>query len=130
MKKNLSIFIFALLTPLLALAHDVPVYTDANRPIMQGADQSEFVIQLNANPSTGYAWFLKSYDPNYIKVIQHQYIQPKRTLPGAGGIEEWKFQLTPMALAAPHRFSIEFVYARAWESNASLKPTVFHIVTR
>src|SRR5688572_26918223 len=99
MNKNLLMLLLILVAPSLTLARDLPIYNEVKQQIIQTANQPEFVIQLNSNPSTGYSWFLRPCDPNYIKVIQHQYIaSAKKGLIGAGGIEEWKFQLTKLAL--------------------------------
>ncbi len=132
MNKNLWILLglFMLMTPLLVAAYDIPVYTEANRQIVQNANQAEFTIRLDSNPSTGYSWFLKPCDPNYIKVVQHQYIaNTNKSLIGAGGVEMWRFRLSKMALTTPHIFNIEFVYARAWENKPGVKTVVFQVAT-
>lgn len=130
MKKYLLLWVILVLS-LSGFAKSIPmpVYTNPDQTILQSASQPTFVIQLKSNPTTGYSWFFKKYDPNYVKVVQHCYFPPEKARPGAGGVEEWKFQLTPLAFTASHRLSIELAYARPWETKVVPKTIVFHIVT-
>lgn len=130
MKKYLLLWVILIL-PLLSFAKNIPIpiYTNPDQTILQSTNQPTFVIRLKSNPTTGYSWFLKKYDPDYIKIVQQQYFPPEKALPGAGGIEEWKFQLTPLAFTAPHSLSIELAYARPWETKVVPKTIVFHIIT-
>lgn len=110
-------------------AGTLPVYTETERTIKQGADQPLFVIQLKSNPTTGYSWFLEPYDHKFIQLVEHWYVPSKKTLAGAGGTEQWQFQLTKEAFTAPHTLFIKLSYRRPWETQPASKSVVFEIKT-
>lgn len=85
-------------------------------------------FQLPSNPTTGYSWFLTSYNKNLLTLIKHQYfpISAGKTcakpLIGAGGYEVWQFKATKNALKAPQITYIKLIYARPWEIKANSLP--------
>jgi predicted secreted protein len=74
-----------------------------------------FTAALKSNPSTGYAWMIKSVsDENIIKPTANTYLSEgsgEQPLVGQGGSEYWQFQ----ALQAGTTL-LQMVYARPWES--------------
>lgn len=90
----------------------------ATKPIVVTSRSPEFTITLKSNPTTGYSWFLKDYNSSVLKPISQKYHPPKKTLPGAGGSEVWKFKVNPQAFAVPQITKIELVYARPWEASS------------
>ena len=94
-------------------------------------------LTLPSNPTTGYSWFLISYDKSLLKLISHKYTtsNSNKKLVGAGGYETWKFQATQNALKAPHITYVKLVYARPWEIKANslpadLKSTTIYVVVK
>ena len=72
---------------------------------------------LKSNPTTGYRWLIKTYDPQLLTLNKHIYQAHTTTLMGAGGVELWTFTATPLALSAPHKSEIIFIYVRPWEKE-------------
>ena len=113
----------------LLFANTSPVYSETQKAIMVQAKQPVFTIQLQANRTTGYSWFLLDYPRDFIEPQSYRYEAPKTSLVGAGGIEWWTFRVKPEAFIVPQQLHIQFVYARPFESNPALKPLVFQIST-
>lgn len=136
MKNFLVTTFFSILLSLTFVSHplfakSIPIYSEEDKKIIQTKNQPEFMIQLQSNPTTGYSWFLKSYDKNYIRVIRHAFVSSYgRRLIGGGGVEQWTFQLTPEAFSAPHLLTIKLVYERPWESNDVPDSRVFQVMTQ
>ena len=74
-----------------------------------------FVVTLNSNPSTGYAWMIKNVsDENIFKPIANTYLVEdfeNQPLVGRGGQEFWQFQALQAGTA-----QLQMAYARPWES--------------
>ena len=68
-----------------------PVFDESHVSILVTADQTQFLIQLNANPSTGYSWFLRDYDDRLITPTQYRFEPAKNKLVGAPGVAVWTF---------------------------------------
>ncbi|OGT22759.1 MAG: hypothetical protein A3C55_06110 [Gammaproteobacteria bacterium RIFCSPHIGHO2_02_FULL_42_13] len=92
-----------------------------------------YTVKLSSNATTGYAWFIKSYDSNLLVLQSHRYVAPKTLRVGAGGYEIWVFAPTH-ALKAPHVIPVTFVYARSWELKSgtakNLQTKTVNIVTQ
>lgn len=110
----------ALITLLLQipLAFADPEITPEDKPLVVSREKGEFTIRLPSNPTTGFSWFLLSYDYQLLKVTSHQLVVPEKKLVGAGGYEEWKFTLTDVAKVAPTITEVEIIYARPGEAKA------------
>lgn len=98
-------------------------------------------FQLPSNPTTGYSWFLTSYDKNLLTLVRHQYFPVSagknhtKPLLGAGGYEVWQFKATKNALKAPQITYVKLIYARPWEIKAyslpkNLKSTTIYAVIK
>ncbi|WP_235603146.1 protease inhibitor I42 family protein [Piscirickettsia litoralis] len=57
-----------------------------------------FEIKVPANPTTGYLWFLKSYNHNLIEAVKHRYDAPKTNMVGSPGKDVWTFKAKPAFL--------------------------------
>lgn len=125
------ISVFAVGFMSLAQAENIasPTYTDPGKTIIVSQKKPQFTILLDANPTTGYSWFLNNYNPQFIKVIHHVYRPPISQIAGAGGKEEWTFAVNPMAFTAPHIIQIELLYARPWDLHDQSKSLVFTVIT-
>ena len=111
---KLIVFSLALLYFNVAIAADV--YSEDKTAFIINANQPEFSIKLKSNPTTGYSWFLRSYDGNLVKPVKHAFIPPTDTkLVGAPGYEVWTFKMKPEAFEVPLQTVMRFVYARPWE---------------
>ncbi len=88
-------------------------------------------LTLPSNPTTGYSWFLISYNKSLLNLIGHKYTTSNnnKKLVGAGGYEAWKFRATRAALKAPHITYIKLAYARPWEIKANSLPKDLKITT-
>lgn len=108
----------------------IPVYAENKTAISVSSNQSEFIVQLKSNPTTGYSWFLREYDKNLLEPIKHvfQAAQDKK-LVGAPGYELWTFRVKPAGFTVPQQTMIRFVYARPWETNNSSTQIVFSVTT-
>jgi len=80
-----------------------------------------YVLQLPSNPTTGYSWFLLSYDHNLLTLNSHRFVPPAKQIPGAGGHEEWTFVITHAALSGSYVTHIRLIYARPWEIQKGIQ---------
>lgn len=107
-----------------ALAH-------ANDPMSVNVDkkQSSFVINLPANPTTGYQWSLVQFDRELLSLTSSLYQKPDTKLIGAGGNMLYTFSLNK-GKAYPKTSEIIFKYARPWEKAqmASWQKVIVHFV--
>jgi predicted secreted protein len=95
------------------------IITDLNKPIVINQNHATFTVQLAANPSTGFNWFLQAgYPIELIQPIHHAYKSPTQKLNGASGVEEWTFKVSDLALKVPTQIHIKFNYQRQWEKQA------------
>jgi inhibitor of cysteine peptidase len=109
----ITLFLFSLAW--FAYAQNIPVYQDTKQTISVFSKRPQFIIKLKSNPTTGYSWFLEPYNTSAIKLLKRQFIPAKQKLIGAGGFEQWTFQLHPSAFIAPQSLIISLVYKRPWE---------------
>lgn len=97
------------------------VFSSPNTPIKVQANQTEFTLTLQSNPSTGYSWFLTEYDNQLITSVSHQFIAPDSKLIGAPGYEIWTFKLTPTAFVVSQSTTVVMEYARPWDKSSGSK---------
>ena len=93
--------------------------TDVSKPIHITSNQQTLVLRLKSNPTTGYSWFLKSYDKDLLKLQSHHFIATSTPLAGAPGVEEWIFYIEPYAFVAPQLSEIHLTYARPWDLSGA-----------
>jgi inhibitor of cysteine peptidase len=94
--------------------------------------QSVFTLQLKANATTGYQWFLEDYNPTYFTFLGYQYIAPNHTstdpnapkLVGAPGLAQFKFQVNPSFHQGPLTSTIHLVYGQPWNMTATTGTTI------
>jgi len=104
------------------------VYTDPKKPIIVGKSADNFTIELQANPTTGYMWFLKNFNDDLIAIDSHHYVPPKDKQLGAAGTDVWKFVIDTDAINAPQLMELEFVYTKPWNLS-NQKSKVFTVLT-
>jgi len=89
---------------------------DLTKPLIINKNQTQIVIRLTANATTGFKWFLKDYNAAYLTPTEHHYLPPQNTkLMGAPGTETFTFHVNQKAATVPQTGTIHFVYARPWE---------------
>ncbi len=105
------------------------VLTDVTKPILLSPGQKTLIINLQSNPTTGYSWFLKGgYDHNFILIHAHQYLAPSSKLIGAGGVDQWVFDVNPEIFVAPISTTLNFVYKKPWE-NTDAKTLAVEVIS-
>ncbi len=112
----------------------IPVYMENTKNISVTEKQPMFSFRLKSNPTTGYSWFLREYNANFITPVKHDFQAPERKLPeiklmGASGYETWTFLVKPAAFQVPQQIKIRLIYMRPWESDDSAKQVVLSIAT-
>ena len=95
---------------------EIPVLTekDAGREVIL-KNGAEFMIQLPANPTTGYSWsVMVSPLDLLVQEKPSRYVASDHAghLVGAGGSECWQFRFVKPGCA-----KLSFAYARPWEKG-------------
>lgn len=92
-------------------------------------NQSSFVVNLPANPTTGYQWSVLKFDKDLLTLSDSVYQKPETQLIGAGGHMLYTFTLNK-SKAYPDTTKLVFKYARPWEKNStgSMQKVVVHFV--
>ncbi len=88
-----------------------------------------FKLELKANHTTGYRWFLGQIDEHLIEPIKQVYQPDDGELMGSGGKEVWTFKVNPKAFAFPKVMTVEMIYARPWALEETARTKTFRIVT-
>ena len=110
---KLGLFFICFFYSLMSYSADIiTIYVNKNR--------KDFVVNLPANPTTGFQWALVNYDKKRLHLINNHYTPKKTQLIGSGGQMEFRFGLNKNNIY-PEKTNIVFRYARTWEkSSASL----------
>jgi predicted secreted protein len=67
-------------------------FTDKGGDLSVDAKRA-FVIALESNPSTGYAWEMtEKPDAKIVKLAKQRYVEPKESAPGTPGTERFRFR--------------------------------------
>lgn len=105
-------------------------YTEDKLAVTVTPDKPTFFIQLKSNPTTGFMWYLRSYDATVLQPVKHAFVAPEnKKLIGAPGFEVWTFRVKPAGFAVPMQTQVRFVYGRAWEADGQAKQVVFQVTT-
>lgn len=134
-KKLLNIIILILTITFSLIAFSATknntIYTEDEPNVVVDAKHPEFTIKLKSNPTTGYTWFLREYDMNFIIPIKHYFQKPeKKEALGAPGFEFWTFRVKPAGFIVPQQTLIRFNYARPWERADNPTQTAFLVTMR
>jgi predicted secreted protein len=81
-------------------------------------------VTLSANATTGYAWFIASYNHRWVRSVSAVYRPPVSTLIGAPGQSVWTFKISPSAFTAPHVITIKMLYMQPWNLHSAIKKTI------
>jgi inhibitor of cysteine peptidase len=131
MKRVLVILAMVLLTaPLLTgcgAGKAVPTFTDSTQTINAKLNQ-EFIIALEANPTTGYDW-QPVFDSVFISQVKKDYQQDDNNgqpLMGQGGTDYFTFKAIKTGEA-----KITLTYFRPWETpKTEDQQKVFNIIIK
>jgi inhibitor of cysteine peptidase len=128
MRKKFLLCWATLIFPLLSIASE-KIYTAKNTTIVVSAQQPQFTIQLKANPTTGFSWFLKEHNDRTVEPLKHHFQPAKNSrLIGTPGYEEWTFKVKNPAFTASQQTTLVFIYARPWEKAKSATQVVFTVL--
>lgn len=105
-------------------SEEVKVYTDPAGTVEVNTNK-EFIVTLEANPTTGYFW-QASYDGNILKLVDKTYKQNDARTPmvGVGGIDTFRFKAVKAGST-----EILFTYKRPWESEIG-KQVTFKVMVK
>lgn len=105
-------------------------FTNPVKPIIVKKSQPSFSIILQASPTTGYAWVLKSYDDTLITPVKQEFHPAfNKKLMGAPGYEKWTFQIKNSGFIVAHITNISLAYMRSWETQ-DFQTTTFKVITQ
>ncbi len=105
----------------------IPTYAEDKLNIMVTKANREFVIKLKSNPTTGYSWFLREYDPSLITPVKHTFETPVPKRIGASGYEVWTFKVKPNAFVVPQQTAVRLIYARPWQGADNSTQLFFRV---
>ncbi|MDD5382052.1 MAG: protease inhibitor I42 family protein [Candidatus Margulisbacteria bacterium] len=106
--KN-KIILFLLLAVLLAGCRDGG---KAGGPTMQVEKGKPFKLELEANPTTGYNWYITEMDESFFRVLDSGYQAKATGRVGTGGTSYWK--ILPLKNGSS---KIRLLYFRPWEGK-------------
>lgn len=104
------------------------VFTADKPYVMISPSNPTFTLKLKANPTTGYAWYLRDYDDDLIAPVKREFQKPDSKLAGAPGFDVWTFKVKPLAFQVPRQTAIRMVYARPF-SGENVTPVMFTVST-
>jgi len=78
------------------------------------ANQPSFIVNLPANPTTGFQWNVAKFDKRLLTLSNRSFQKPQTNMMGAGGQMFFTFKLNP-GQHYPAKTKILFKYARSWE---------------
>lgn len=101
------------------VAWEVPIDNFTGQPHPQGdevivPEGDTFRLSLGSNPTTGFNWSEAAQISNaaVLKQVNHEYIAPDGSMPGASGKEVWEFQTLEKGEA-----TVYLEYSRSWDGG-------------
>lgn len=129
MKKLTAVLLIMLLTLFMlsgcstASTQKVCGKEDTSIEVNQG---DSFTIQLEENPTTGYAWTVTISDENIIQLSDDQYTENNdEEIAGAGRTHSYTFEALTKGTT-----EITFVYERSFEEDSAAETIVFSITVK
>ena len=105
------------------------IYNESNQNVIVDRDNPTFTINLKSNPTTGYSWFVREYDPNVIKPVSHRFYEADVKQIGAPGHEMFVFTMKPDSFNVPSQTVLRLTYARPFQGNDGAKQIVFYVTS-
>ena len=103
--------------------------TDLNKPVLIKKSTSILILELSANPGTGFSWFLTKYNPYLIEPVSEKFKPSNKAVIGSGGFSIWEFALKPQAFKVPQISKLELEYTRPWEAGQNLGDHKKQVIT-
>lgn len=101
------------------------IFFEPQKPILLSKNQTRFTLQLKANPTTGYSWYINSYTTPGLRLVKYAFTPDQSGKIGAGGVASWDFVVEKTALIAPSLLKVDLTYARPWNvTDQPVKRTV------
>lgn len=125
---GLSVSVYAAQATAPATPDNAALVSPEKPNIVVSADRPSFTLKLKSNPTTGFSWFLRDENTDFIVVQKHTFQKPDSKLAGAPGFELWTFKLKPSAFIVPRQLTLRLVYTRPWV-NDNVTQDVFTIST-
>ena len=120
--------LLSLMLPGLSFSEKLTI-SPADQPIIVSSSRPEFEIKLPSNTgSTGYIWFLKSYNQDIIEPVSMVYHSPESNLLGASGVSVWKFKVNSRAFTVPQVMNVSFIQQRSSQVELTRKAN-FSVMT-
>ncbi len=91
----------------------VAVYRQSGESIAVGSGK-RFVIELDANPTTGYSWLLSAPPGDPVSLVDQDYTPTGPQQPGSGGVQQFTFEAK-----AAGTTTLAFEYVRPWEKDVA-----------
>ena len=89
------------------------------------AEGTELIVDLAANPSTGYSWTQPAIGtPAVITQIDSKYVAPETKALGAAGVQVWTFKASEKGTT-----TVKMDYSRPWEGGEKAEWTFTLTVT-
>ncbi len=108
----------------------LPVFATDTLTMNVDVNSPQFVVNLSANPTTGFQWTVTTYDKTILALKGSEYITPKTKLIGAGGIMTFTFSLIK-GKKLPENTQLLFKNARSWEPEGGfVKQVTVHFIVR
>jgi inhibitor of cysteine peptidase len=85
---------------------------------------SKFMIELEANPTTGYSWQLSAPPGDQVSLIDQDYTPTGQQQPGSGGVQQFTFEAKTAG-----KTTLAFDYVRPWEKDVAPAQTATFPVT-
>lgn len=109
------------LIPSLILAATCSItYADNINQNIRLTDQQQTVeVSLPANATTGYQWFIKSYDHDLLSLQGYRYTKSNSNAVGSGGTAIFSFSVDPRFYDAPQMTTVSLAYQQPWSAAQS-----------
>ena len=115
-----------LAAPLLSFAESNNLTVeDLDKPIVVQPGQTTIHLPIKTNRTTGYKWYLESYDSNFIHPVSSSYEAASSNLIGAPGVTNWKFKVLETAFCVPTVTKITLRHARTWDKDHGEKKVIW-----
>ncbi len=92
----------------------------ANKPVAISPDQNILTINIQANPSTGYNWYLSQFNNQFFTLSSYQFTPGKTKMPGSPGTATFNFTINPIFHTGPYLSEIDFTYLRPWDMSSAV----------
>jgi inhibitor of cysteine peptidase len=94
-------------------ANEIALTSAENGKTVEAHPGDTLILRLESNPTTGYEWSVtEEPDTAVVKSAGHSFEGPDPQVPGAGGMDEWRFQAV-----APGTTALALAYGRPFEKD-------------